>query len=101
MTSASADGSLFHQKSPTMLLRCGGLHNHKKRQPDLSQQSFHNAEPFSVERFSANGFARPTIPVRRVALIALLAVQVGMHPRTLGAFVPLRRFVRPLPIALS
>ena len=28
-------------------------------------------------------------------------MQVGVHARTLGAFVPLRRFVRPPPIAIG
>jgi hypothetical protein len=32
-------------------------------------------------------------------VISLLAVQIGMHPRTLDALVPLSRFVRSRPIA--
>ena len=57
--------------------------------------------PFPVERLPANGFTGPTIPVGGVALVALLAVQVRMHPRSLDALVLLRGFVRPLPIALG
>jgi hypothetical protein len=68
---------------------------------DLAQQSFHDAQPFRVERFPAYGLARPTIPISCVALIPFFAVEVGVSPRTLGAFVPLSRFVRPLPVALG
>src|SRR5439155_20975268 len=41
------------------------------------------------------------VPVRRVVLIALLAVKISMHPRTLDAFVLLGGFVRSVPIALG
>lgn len=75
--------------------------DHKKGKSILSQQSFHDAEPFHIERFSAHRLPRPTVPVRRVALIAFLAVQVGMNPRTFRAFVLLSRFVRPIPVALA
>jgi hypothetical protein len=34
------------------------------------------------------GIACATIPVFRVSLIAVLAMQVGVHTRTIGAFVP-------------
>src|ERR1700687_4131897 len=46
----------------------------------LSQQTTHDTEPFRIERLSANRLPRPTVPVRGVALIALLAVQVGVNP---------------------
>jgi len=36
-----------------------------------------------------------------IAVIALLAVQVRMHPRTLDPFVLLSGFVRSLPVALA
>jgi len=42
-----------------------------------------------------------TVPVSGVALIAFLAVQVGVNPRTLDALVLLRGFVRSFPIALA
>ena len=48
-----------------------------------------------------NRLACTTIPVGCVVLIAFLAVQVGVHPRTLGAFVLLSRFVGPSPITLG
>jgi hypothetical protein len=67
----------------------------------LSQQLSHNAEPFRIYWLSANGFGCPTIPVGCIALIAFLAMQVGVYPRTLGAFVLLSRFVGPRPIALG
>lgn len=35
------------------------------------------AKPFRIERFFANGLARPAIPVGGVALVAFLAMEVG------------------------
>jgi hypothetical protein len=67
----------------------------------LSQQGSHEPKPFSIEWFSANWLARPTVPVRRVALIAFIAVQVGVNPRTVTTFVLLSGFVRSRPIALG
>jgi len=67
----------------------GQLH----RPADLCQQLFHNADPLRIERFPANRLPRSTIPVGCISLIAFFAMQVGVHPRTLGAFVLLRRFV--------
>lgn len=67
----------------------------------LSQQRCHNAKPLRIELLSANGLARPTIPVRCVTLIAFLAVKIGMNPTTLGTFVLLSGFVRSRPIALG
>src|ERR1700727_3430442 len=68
---------------------------------DLFQQSFHDAEPFRVQRLPANGLPRSTVPIGCVTLIALSAMQVGVHPRALRSFVLLRRFVSPRPIALG
>jgi hypothetical protein len=65
-----------------------------------AKQTFYNAEPFRVQRFSAHWLSCPTIPVGCVALVALLAVQIRMHPRTLDAFILLCGFVRSRPIAL-
>jgi len=48
----------------------------------------------------ANRLACSTVPIRSVALIAFLAMQVGMDPRTLATFVLLGGFVRSRPIAL-
>jgi hypothetical protein len=58
-------------------------------------------EPFRVEWFSAIGLSCSTIPVGCVVLITFLAMQVGVHPRTLGAVVLLRRVVRSFPIDLG
>ena len=66
-----------------------------------AKQAFDNAEPFPVERLPAHGFTSPTIPIGCVALIAFFPVEVRMHPRTLDAFILLRGFVRPPPIALG
>jgi hypothetical protein len=51
--------------------------NHKNREVesvDLSQQISRDGEPFRIERFSANGFACPTVPIGCVVLIAFLAM---------------------------
>jgi len=69
--------------------------------PALFHQCFDDSEPFVIEWLPANRLRRPTIPVSSVVLIAFLAMQVGMHPRTIGAFVLLRRFVCSRPIALA
>jgi hypothetical protein len=66
-----------------------------------SQQISHDAQPFGVQWVPANGLASPTVPIFCIALIAFLAMQVGVHPRTLGALVLLGRFVRSLPIAFA
>jgi hypothetical protein len=70
---------------------------HRNPQPSATSD---DAEPFRIQWLSANRLPRPTIPVRCVALIASLPMQVGVHPRTLGAFVLLIRFVRPRAIGL-
>ena len=65
------------------------------------QQSSQDAEPFGIEWLSANGLAYTTIPIGCVALIAFLAVKVGMHPRTLASFILLSRLVGSRPIVLG
>lgn len=67
----------------------------------LAKQTFDNAEPFPVERLPAHGFTSPTIPVSGVALVALLAVEIRVNPRSLDAFVLLGGFVRSRPISLG
>jgi hypothetical protein len=67
----------------------------------LPQQYSDNAEPFRIERFSTNGLTGPTVPISGVGVIAFLAMEVGVNPRTLYAFVLLGGFVRFLPIALG
>ena len=67
----------------------------------LRQQSFHHVEPFCIEWLVANGLASATVPIACVPLIAFLAVEIRMHPRAIPAFVLLRGFVRPCPIALG
>jgi hypothetical protein len=67
----------------------------------LCQQLSRDAEPFRIEWFSANGLTCATIPVGGIALIAFLAMKVGVHPRTIGSFVLLGRFVGLRPIAFG
>ena len=67
----------------------------------LCQQRLYNAEPFRFQRFPAHGLARPVVPIGCIALIAFLAMQVGVNPRSLDAFVLLGGLVRPLPVALA
>jgi hypothetical protein len=71
------------------------------RTVNLSEQSFHNAEPFHIEWFSAHGHSSPTVPISCIALIGFFAMLIGMNPRTPGAFVPLGRFVSSCPIAFG
>jgi hypothetical protein len=69
---------------------------------DLSQQTCHDAEPFRIEWLSAkNGLACPTIRVSCITLVALLAVEVCVHPRSVLSFVLLSGFVGSRPIASS
>src|ERR1035437_1522253 len=75
--------------------------NHKKREVDLFQQISRDAEPFHIEWLWANSLPCSTVPIRRVALITFFAMQVGVHPRTLHAFVLLSRCVGQIPIALG
>jgi hypothetical protein len=56
--------------------------------------------PIRIQRLSANRLRRPTVPVGCVALIVFLPMQIGVDPRTLGAFVLQSRFVSLRPIAL-
>jgi hypothetical protein len=70
------------------------------RKEFLYQHRFGDTEPLPIERHPADGLPSPAVPVRRVIIIALLAVEIGMHPRPLDALVLLRGFVRPRPIAL-
>jgi len=63
------------------------------------QQRSRYVQPLCIERRPTDGLACPTIPIRRVVLIALLAMQVSMNPRPFGAFVLLGGLVRALPIA--
>jgi hypothetical protein len=67
----------------------------------LVQDVAENAEPFPVERLPAYGLTRPAIPVGSVALIAFLAVEIRVNPRSLDAFVLLRGVVRLFPVALA
>jgi hypothetical protein len=68
---------------------------------ELSEQRLRDAYPLRIERLPANWLARPAVLIRCVALVAFLAMEVGMHPRAILAFVVLRGFVRPRPIALG
>ena len=57
-----------------------------------------DAEPFRIQRLPANRLSRPTVPIGGIVLIAFLAMQIGVNPRAILAFVPLGGFVRSLPI---
>ena len=72
-----------------------------QRNSPSHKQRHNDAEPFSVERFPANWFACSAVPVGCIALVALLAMQISMNPRTVNFFVLLGGFVRSLPIALA
>ena len=67
----------------------------------LSQQSSHDADPFRIQWLPANRLASPAIPIRCVALVALFAMEVRMHPRTVTPFILLGGLVCPLPIAFG
>jgi len=54
-----------------------------------------------MKRLSANRLARPAVPVSGVTLIAFLAVQVCVNPRSRSACVLLRGLMRSLPIAFG
>jgi hypothetical protein len=75
-----------------------------QRQPPLtrlSKQCLDDIDPLRIERVSANGLACPAVPVGGIARIAFLAMQVGMHPRSLDTLVLLSGFVRSRPITLA
>src|SRR6266576_4125082 len=65
-----------------------------------TKRSTTSREASAAGRLRPNGFTGPTIPVGGLALVALLAVQVRMRPRSLDAFVLLCGSVRSRPIAL-
>jgi hypothetical protein len=65
----------------------------------LSDQVAYDLAPLYLERVSADWLPRLPVPVIRVALIAFLAMQIGVYPRTCGAFILLRKFMCELPIA--
>lgn len=48
--------------------------------PKSRQQFGNDADPLRIRRFPANRLARPTVPVRCVALVAFLSVEIGVHP---------------------
>jgi len=53
-----------------------------------SQQMRHDAEPFRIKRLPANWFASPTVPICRIVFVAFLAMEVGVHPRTIRPLRP-------------
>jgi hypothetical protein len=75
------------------------LTRHQRKEDKFvpSQQSSRYTQPFRIGRFSTESFASPPIPISSVAVIAFLALQVGMT----HAFVLLGGFVRPRPIAVN
>lgn len=65
------------------------------------KQRFHYAQPLLIERLPANRLSCSVVPIYGVALIAFLAMEVGMHPRASDAFVLLRTFVSAIPVAFG
>ncbi|MFO1352292.1 MAG: hypothetical protein U1F68_17120 [Gammaproteobacteria bacterium] len=53
------------------------------------------------ERQPGNRFAGAGVPVGSVAEIAFLAVQIGMDPGTVNAFIGLRELMGGMPVALA
>src|SRR5215469_711172 len=66
-----------------------------------SKQLADDGKPLRFQCLTASGFSSPTIPIRSVALVAFLAMEVGVDPGTFDAFVLLGRLVCPGPVALS
>ena len=67
----------------------------------LSQQSSNDTEPFGIQWLSAYWLTSPTIPVRRVVLIAFFSMEVSVYPRALHSFILLGGFVCSRPITLG
>src|ERR1700675_1865511 len=65
------------------------------------QHRIDDAQPLRIERLPAHRLASPAVPVCGIPLIAFLAMQVGMHPRTVLPFILLCGFVCSLPVALA
>ena len=68
------------------------------RQKLTFKQCLGDRRPFLVERSLADRLARAAIPIGGVAGVALLAMQIGVHPVARPALVGLRRFMRAVPI---
>lgn len=66
-----------------------------------TQQRLGDLRPFTLKRVSGRWLAGTSIPISRIRVVTLLAMQVGMNPCTVETFVLLSRFVRSLPIALG
>jgi hypothetical protein len=58
-----------------------------------------DSQPLRLERFAADRFPGAAVPVRCIALIAFLPVEVGVHPRALEVFDLLSAFMGAGPIA--
>src|SRR5579863_2404854 len=65
----------------------------------LAEQRRGDAAPFLVETAVRDGLSGAPIPIGGVAPIALLAMQIGVHPIANAALVVLRRRVRAVPVA--
>ena len=73
--------------------------------PDLSQvlpqQLIDDRQPLRLERFAADRFPSTAVPVRCIALIAFLSVEVGMNPRSRRIFDLLSAFMGTRPVAFG
>src|SRR6185369_4430446 len=73
----------------------------RKPERSVSKQVFHEAAPFCLKGFPADGLTGPSIPVGCVVLITFLAMQIGMHPCPVYTFVLLSRFMGSCPITFG
>jgi len=67
----------------------------------LFEQRFDDFFAFSIKRTLTHRLAGATVPVSGVILIAFLAMEIGVNPRSVGALVLLGGLVRPRPIVLG
>src|SRR5277367_563936 len=72
----------------------------KGRGPRLQKRG-DDRRPFLLERPSRDRLAGASIPITRVGGIALLAVEVGVHPIARAGSVALHEFMRPVPVSLA
>jgi len=66
----------------------------------LAEQRQRDAFPFLRERSTGRGSFRTPVPIAGVAVVAFLAMQVGMYPGARGAVFLLHDVVRLVPLVL-
>src|SRR5271155_3370762 len=65
------------------------------------EQRGDDRRPFLVERTSRDRLAGAPIPITRVGEVALLAVEISVHPIARPAFVALGEVVRAVPVSVA